>query len=159
MIVRVGKILFEFQNVANVGAAPGVDALVLVAHRAHVLVFAGQQLHQLVLRAVGVLVLVDEQIAVAALVALAHLARSLEHAHGLEQQIVEVHGIVLDQLVLVGLEDVGDALTVWILGIEEIILRIDHVILGPRDTAQHGARGELLGVEPHALHDLLHMLC
>ena len=154
--MRVGKILFEFENVANVGAAPGVDALVLVAHRAHILVLAGQQLHQLVLRAVGVLVLVDQQIAIAALVALAHFARNLEQAHGLQQQIVEVQRVVLAQLVLVGLEDVGDALAVGILRAEEILLRIDHVVLGPGDAAQHRARRELLGVEPHALHDLLH---
>ena len=70
-MLRVGKILLELQNVADVGAAPRVDALVLVAHRADVLVLAGQQLHQLVLRPVGVLVLVDEQIAIATLVALA----------------------------------------------------------------------------------------
>ena len=74
-MLRVGKVLLELENVADIGAAPGVDALVLVAHGADVLVLAGQQLHQLVLRAVGVLVLVDEQIAIAALVALADFAR------------------------------------------------------------------------------------
>ena len=73
----VGKVLFELENVADVGAAPGVDALVLVAHRADVFVLAGQQLHQLVLRAVGVLIFVDQHISIAALVALAHFARRL----------------------------------------------------------------------------------
>ena len=48
-----------------------------------------------------------------------------------------------------------DALAVRVFGAEEIILRIDHVVLGPGDAAQHGARRELLGVEPHAPHDLL----
>ena len=73
----VGKVLLELENVADVRAAPGVDALVLVAHGADVLVLAGEQLHQLVLRAVGVLVLVDEQVAVTALVALARFAETL----------------------------------------------------------------------------------
>ena len=49
-----------------------------------------------------------------------------------------------------------DALAVGVLGSEEIILRIDHVILGPGDAAQHGARRELLGIKPHAPHHLLH---
>ena len=61
----------------------------------------------------------------------------------------------LAQLGLVALEDVGDALAVGILGAEVILLRIDHVVLGPGDAAQNRARGELLGVQAHALHDLL----
>ena len=49
----------------------------------------------------------------------------------------------------------GDALAGGVFGAEEKILRIDHVIFGPGDAALDGARGELLGVEAHALHDLL----
>ena len=115
-----------------------------------------KQLHQLVLRTIRVLVLVDQQIFVAALVALAHLARSLQHAHGIEQKIVEIHGIILEQLVLIRLEEVRNPFAVRIFRAKKIILRIDHVILGPRNPPQHGARRELLDVEPHALHDLLH---
>ena len=92
---RVGKILFELENVADVGAAPRVDALILIADSADVLVLAGQQLHQFVLRAVRVLVLVDEQIAIATLVALARRRGDLEQAHGFEQQVVEVQALFL----------------------------------------------------------------
>ena len=49
----------------------------------------------------------------------------------------------------------GDALAVGVLGAEVVLLRIDHVVLGPGDAAKNGARGELLGVEAHAAHDLL----
>ena len=38
---------------------------------------------------------------------------------------------------------------------EVILLRIDHVVLGPGDAAQNRARRELLGVQAHAAHDLL----
>src|SRR5205823_13915724 len=44
------------------GAAPTVDRLVLVAHHADVLMRSGQQPHQLVLHAVGVLILIDHQV-------------------------------------------------------------------------------------------------
>jgi hypothetical protein len=50
---------------------------------------------------------------------------------------------------------VGDALAGGVFGAEEVILRIDHVVFGPGNAAQDGARGELLGVKAHALHDLL----
>ncbi len=65
-----GKIFFELEDVANVGAAPGVDGLVFIADDADVAVLA-EQLHELVLGAVGVLVLVDEDVLVAAVVAVA----------------------------------------------------------------------------------------
>ena len=115
-----------------------------------------QQFHQLVLGAVGVLVLVDQNVAEAPLVALAGGRGHLEQAHGFEQQVVEVHGVVLAQLGFVRLVDVGDALAVGVARAEIVVLRVHHVVLGPRDAAQHGARGQLLDVQPHAAHDLLH---
>ena len=66
----VGKIFFELEDVLDVGAAPGVDGLVFIADDADVAVGA-EELHELVLGAVGVLVLVDEEIFVAAVVTLA----------------------------------------------------------------------------------------
>ena len=151
----VGEVLFKLQNIADVGAPPGVDALVLVAHGADVFLLASQQLHELVLGAVGVLVLVDKEITVAALVALAGFAGDPEQADGFKQQIVEVEGVVLAQLGLVALVNVGNALAVRILGGEVILLGIDHVVLGPGDAAENAAGGELLGVQAHAAHDLL----
>ena len=127
----VGEVFFKLQNIANVCAAPRIDTLILIADRADVLGFAGEQLHQLVLRAVGVLVFVDQEITVAALIALPGLARYLEQANGLKQQVVEVESIVLAQFGLVSLVDMGYALAVWIFGGEVVLLRIDHVVLGP----------------------------
>ncbi len=149
----VGEILLELEDVADVGAAPGVDALVLVAHHADVLVLAAEQLHQLVLGAVGVLVFVDEEIAVAAVVTLAHFGRDLEQPHGLEQEVVEVEGVGLPQLLAVALEDVRDLLADRVGGLQVELLRIDHVVLGPGDFGEDDARRELLVVEAHAPHD------
>jgi 4-diphosphocytidyl-2C-methyl-D-erythritol kinase len=97
-MVGPGEVLLELEDVLDVGAAPAVDGLVFIADHADVAVRAGEQLHQLVLRAVGVLVLVDQQVFVAAVVAFAHLGRRLEQAHGFEQQIVEVERVGLRQL-------------------------------------------------------------
>ena len=77
--------------------------------------FAGEQLHELVLRAVGVLVFVDKQVAIFALVALAGFRGNLEQAGGLKQKIIEVEGVVFLELAFVLLEDVGDALAVGLL--------------------------------------------
>ena len=151
----VGEVLLELEDVADFGAAPGVDALVLVADGAYVFLFAGEELHELVLGTVGVLVLVDEEVAVAALVAAADFLGDVEQADGFEEQVVEVESVVFAQLGAVGLKDVGDALGVGVFGAEVVLLGIDHVVFGPGDAAEDGARGELFGVEAHALHHLL----
>ena len=56
------KVLLEVEDVPDVGAAPAVDRLVVVADDADVAVLAAEQLDELVLRAVRVLVLVDEDV-------------------------------------------------------------------------------------------------
>ena len=59
---RVGEGVLELDDVAHVGAAEGVDRLVLVADDADVAVVGGEQQHQVVLHPVRVLVLVDEDV-------------------------------------------------------------------------------------------------
>ena len=63
-----GEVLLEAQDVADLGAAPAVDRLVVVADAADVAVGAGEEAEPEVLGDVGVLVLVDEDVAEPALV-------------------------------------------------------------------------------------------
>ncbi len=60
---RAGKIALETQDVADLGAAPTVDRLVVVADAADVAMLLRQQPQPQVLRDVGVLILVDQQVA------------------------------------------------------------------------------------------------
>ena len=152
--LRVGKILFELEDVADVRAAPGVDGLVFIADDADVAVFT-KELHQLVLRTVRVLVLVDEQILVLAVVALADFARRLQQANGFEQQIVEVHRVRLEEFVAIDLEDVRDLFFERIRRREEVLLRIDHVVLRPGDPSKRDAGLQLLVVDAEPLERLL----
>jgi hypothetical protein len=60
------ELALEGAHVADVGAAEGVDALVVVADRedgaAGLFAMAGQQLQQVVLQVVGILELVDQDV-------------------------------------------------------------------------------------------------
>ena len=86
------------------------EALVVVADDRQVAVLAGEQLQQPVLRVVGVLVLVDEDVAEGGGVAGADLGEELEHVDGPDEQVVEVHRVHAVQVALVELVDVGDGL-------------------------------------------------
>ena len=58
-----GKIALEAQDVAHLGAAPAIDRLVVVADAAEVAPALGQQAQPQILRDVGVLVLVHQDVA------------------------------------------------------------------------------------------------
>ncbi len=154
--LRFGKVFLELEDVADVRTAPAVDALVLVSNNANIVMIAGEKLHQLVLRTVGVLVLVDHDVAEAAVVTLARFATGFQQAHRLEQQVVEVECVVLEQLLAIDLVQLRDALADGVARSEVVLLRIDHVVLGPADLREHRARRQCLVVERHAPHRLLH---
>src|SRR5690606_29832877 len=60
---QVGPVAAELVDVLGVGAAPGVDRLVVVAHAGDAAALAGEGFQQAVLRVVGVLVFVHQQVA------------------------------------------------------------------------------------------------
>ncbi len=90
---HVGEGPLELQDVADVGAAPAVDRLVGVAHDADVAVRLAQQLDDLVLRVVGVLELVDQDVPEALLVGGAHVVVGLQQVGRHHEQVVEVQRV------------------------------------------------------------------
>ena len=75
--LRARKILLEAQDVGDLGAAPGIDRLVVVADAADVLALLGEQAEPEILGLVGVLIFVDEDVSEALLVMLQHVAVGL----------------------------------------------------------------------------------
>src|ERR1019366_2544874 len=153
---RLRKVLLKLQNVANVGAAPGVNALVFVAYGAYIVFAGGEHAHQFVLRAVGVLVLVHLDVAIAAIVTITRLAGGFQHAPGIQQQVVKVEGSGLRQLLLIDLVNVGHALGLGVPRLQVNLLRIEHVILGPRYAPQNVARRQLFVIDAQTAHGGLH---
>ncbi len=109
---RAGFVALEVEDVAEVGPAPGVDRLVVVAHDAQVVVGGGQGPDDPVLGPVGVLVLVDVQVAPARLVAGQDVRLGLEEPDGPAQQVVEVERAGLAKAPLVGDGELRDLLLV-----------------------------------------------
>lgn len=111
---RVGVVLLELDDVADRRPAEGVDRLVGVTddaqlargHRVRGRVVgqgrADELLDELVLRDVGVLVLVDEDVAEASAVVLRGVGEGLEQVDGRHDEVVEVERVGLPQPPLVG---------------------------------------------------------
>ena len=100
--LRAGKVLLEAQDVVDVGAAPAVDRLVVVADAAQVAVGLGEQPEPEILDDVGVLVLVDQDVAEAALVVGENVGVLAEEPQRLEQEIAEIDGVERLQAGLIG---------------------------------------------------------
>jgi len=83
----------ELVEIARVCAAPGIDRLVVVAHGGERTARSGEMLEQAVLRVVGVLVFVDQQIAQALLPGAANFFVALEQCQRQANQVVEVDRI------------------------------------------------------------------
>ncbi len=92
---RAREIALEPQDVADLGAAPAVDRLVVVADAAQIAVMLRQQPQPQILRDIGVLVLVDQQIAKAPLIGREDLGVGAEQRQIVQQKVAEidrVHG-------------------------------------------------------------------
>ena len=147
---RVGEVALEVEDVADVGAAPGVDRLVGVAHDHDVAVRVGEQPDDAVLRVVRVLVLVDEQVVERSLPALAHVVEALQQLDAAHQEVVEVHRVRGVQPALVELEDVGHDLVEEVADVLAEISRRDEPVLLGRDARVDAARREALRVASRA---------
>ena len=85
--------LLELEDVGEVGAAEPVDALGVVTDHAEVLMVLRQQVDDVALQPVGVLVLVDQQVAEPIGQGPAHRLPLGQQDLPVEQQVVEVHGV------------------------------------------------------------------
>jgi len=115
---RAREALGELEDIAEISAAEGVDALAVVAHHHHVAAAAGQELYYPVLHRVGVLVFVDHDVTIAALQFPPDGFVGFHEFDQLKQQIVEVHhaAISLELFVLApdGFHLLDEFNVVWI---------------------------------------------
>jgi hypothetical protein len=144
----VGIILLEVEDIADISLPPAVDRLIGVTDDEEVAVSLGQRRDENVLDAVRVLVLVDEDVLKALLVALQQVRRLLEKVNRLRQQIVEVERVRPAQEPLVLLEDAGDdLLIVRLCQVARLVWR-DELALGRGDAPQEAPGLYVIRVVP-----------
>src|SRR5260370_39981574 len=101
------EIARKTQKYGNISAAPAVDRLIFVADNTNVLLRSGQQPHQLVLHAIGVLIFVHVAILKASLPFLARPRGFAQQTLRSEEQVIEVQGLAVVKKLFVSSENVG----------------------------------------------------
>ncbi len=147
---RTRKIALEVEDIPDIGPAPAVDGLVLITHHADILAVLGEQTHELVLAAVGVLILIHHDEFVAAVEALAGLIVVGKQAHGFEQQVVEVKRIRFAQASLITFINSGEPGGGRVGGCASHVLGRLLVAFGVADARERGAMLHELVVQAHA---------
>ncbi len=151
--VAVRELALELGHVGGVGAAEGVDRLVVVADREQRRVRAGEQLQPAVLQRVGVLEFVDQDVLEAVLIVLAQRLVAVQQFVGAQQQFGKIRHPLALALRVVGLVQLGHVHRVFVerLG----VARAPPGFLVAVDEPLHLLRFVLLGVDVQRLHQPL----
>ena len=153
--VAVGIILLELEDVTDVGAAPGVNGLVVVAHNHDVFVLLRQKPGDRVLRMVRVLIFVHHDVAEALLVGLEHVGMVLQQQVRIHEQIVEVEGVRGTQTLLQARVDASGHLPHRVNRLLLEIARHDELVFRLGDAPHEGVYGKALRVDVELGHDFL----
>ena len=152
--LRLGEVLLKVEDVPDVRAAPAVDRLVVVADDAEVVLLPRQQADELVLRGVGVLIFVHQNVLKPPLVILEHRRILGEQFQRPDEQVVEVQRVVAAQRLFVLLVDLEVAAVARVApGVGEPLLRREHPVFRIRDDRAHSARRILLVAQIERLQD------
>ena len=151
---RIAEAPVEAENILDGRPAELVNGLVIVTHHHQVMVPAGQNDRQLQLCLVGILILVDADVAEFLLIVFPDVIARAEQAHCLHDDIIKVHRVGARQLG--GILPVnGSNLPCPVIGTSRLggILRRAQFILLPADGIHHAPDGKLPVIDIHPLED------
>ncbi len=134
---QVRPVFLQLGQVFRPRTAPGVDRLVVVAHHREAPLRVGEHAHQFVLGAVGVLVLVHQQVLNAMAPFLQNARLLAEQLRRHQDQVVEVHRVAGAQHAVVALIGHGGAQGVVAVGVADRLLGQDQFVLPVGDALLH----------------------
>ena len=99
------EVLFEVEQVRDFGAAPAVNALIVIANDAKIPVLLREQINQVELRGIRVLVFVHHDIAILMTAGAEHFGVFLKQFEREQQQVIEIHCVTGAQSGLIARDD------------------------------------------------------
>ena len=126
--LHIGEGLVEIQQILHIGSTPSVDCLVRITHDEQVLMIPAQDLHQLILKLVDVLELIDHDILQPLLPLEAYGRILIKDVKGEFDQVVIVQAKALLLLIEIPIEDdVGGARSLIVFLLQGVQGHGDHV--------------------------------
>ena len=141
------KVFVEQHQILRLGTAPGVDGLVIVPNHGKAGPLADYLLHQLVLAGVGVLILVDQQVADLVLPAGPHLLVVLQQQGRHHDEVIKIQRVVGHHLTVIALVELSHQHLFRPPGDAHGPSRQDEVVLPVGDLGDEGRELVLVVVE------------
>ena len=158
--LQIGIIALQLGHVLDLGAAPGIDRLIVIADAEDDALLARHQSQPAVLQRVGVLELVHQDVPEALVVVRPQISVVAQQLEGAQQQLGEIHQAVVVAGALIGAVGAHQCALRDIAAVAEV-LRAQCILLLLVDPAGHGLRWPaVLGhvqAAQHAL-DLTHLV-
>ena len=152
--LRSLKILFKAHDVADIRAAPAIDALVVIADDANVAVRAAKQLHKAVLRHVGVLIFIHQHIAEPAAVFFKNIRVGLKQRERFHEQVVKIERIRSAEALFILLVNAQRKPLAVRISLREKLLRVKGFVFRVGDAFFHLPLGHVFLVHAHILQDI-----
>ena len=155
----MGEVVLELQDIVDLGTPEGVDALVVIAHHTDMGLVNGELSQNPLLHGIGVLILIDQDIAETVGIAFAYFLHIAKQEVGAHKEVIEVHGIGLPEALLIDLVDaVGfrylcPEVTFACTAIGSIGIGQHQTVLGHGDAVVEGGGFIHLVIESHLLDD------
>ena len=153
--MAVGIVLLELEDVADVGTAPRVNGLVVVAHDHDVFVLLRQKPGDSILRMVRVLIFIHHDVTEALLVCLEHIGVVLQQQIRVHEQVIEVESVRSTQTLLQSRVDSGGHLPHRVNRLLLEITRHNKLVFRLGDAPHEGVYGKALRVDVELGHDFL----
>ncbi len=128
-----GIVFLEAQDVAEIRAAPRVDRLGHVSDDGEVLARLGEQPHEEVLDAVGVLILVNENVLKPSLPPAEDFRLALQQPDNFGEKVVKIQGPRLFELLLIERENPRHRFLERPFGQSGVLFLPDHFVFGAGD--------------------------
>ena len=126
--------LFKRKYIFDGSSAEFVDALVVIADNAEVIVARREQVYQAELHGICILILVNENVFVEVLIMQEHIVVLLKKLHNVAEQVVEIHSVRLKKAAVVKLVDLSYLSLAEFVFIHLVILiGRDHLVFLCRD--------------------------
>ena len=139
----LGIILLEIENVAEIRPAPAVDRLVRIAGDRQVRMVVRQRPDDRVLGQVRVLILIDQDVAIAVVEPGPQLGIVAQQRGDVQQQVVEIDRAGRQQPRLIGRIDLGHDAAERVAGAGRVFVGRDQLVLGPTDRGGDPLRREM----------------
>ena len=137
--------MLEVEDIVDIGTTKGIDTLVVVANYADALVFASKESKYSLLSIVGILILIHEHIGKPLSIFSPYRLVFRQQTESEYQQVVEVHGISLQESLLIDaiyfccLRYLRTSITLGNIVVSSISFRSHKFVFSQRNMLMHGS--------------------